>query len=78
MHSAAAGGHSLQSVQVMLGSTQLFTVITVNTLACDDSIQSTSNPDVEHLVEQLGISGALSLSQSNLYLAFFCFIFRIY
>lgn len=76
--SAATGGHILWSVQVMLGPTHLFIVIIVNTLACDDSIQGTSNPGVEDLVEHLGISGAPSLSLSKLYLAFFCFIFRIY
>lgn len=77
-HSAAASGHSLWAVQVRTGSTQLLIGVSFNTLGHDDSIWSTSNPDVESLVELVGISGAPSFPESELYLVFFLFIFRIY
>lgn len=77
-HAGAARGHSLWTVQVRLGYTQLFICIGFKSLGCDDSIRSTNHPQVESLVEPVGISGAPFFPESELYLVFFPFIFRIY
>lgn len=77
-HSAPASGHSLWAVRERLGSTQLFIGISFNSPGHNDSVCSTSNPDVESLVELVGISGTPSFSESELCLVFSLFIFRIH
>lgn len=77
-HTGAARGHRLWTVQVRLGSTQLFICVSFKSLGRDDSVRSTSHPQVESLVEPVGISGAPSFPESELYLVFSLFIFRVY
>lgn len=73
---ASASGHSLWAVQARLGSTQLFIGISFNSPGPNDSVCSTSNPDMESLVELVGISGTPSFSESEVCLVFSLCIFR--